>query len=216
MGALPCSTIRQPVGWKPGFITYKRIRMLHCSKVVIGRRGRSRALGGSLLIGLLSVLLLGCGITLSAGHTQTELFKKLTIEGDFVTGGQLQMVLDYAQPYAASIDVQCDLLTGAPAAPPKPAAGASGRKGTPTLVHIPAPVPTPGNRLSVVLVTSFGPNPNGSTVGKSTPVPGSISRKFKAPDGPGRYRLRCYTSADDNNRISETFSIQAGGATPTN
>jgi hypothetical protein len=178
---------------------YKRIRMPHSPKVAV-----------PLLSALIAVLLLGCGITLSQGHSQTEVFKSLTLTGSFVVGGELQLAFNYAQPYSTSLDVQCEVLTAAKAPPtPKPTADPSGRKITPTPVKIPAPEKTPANRVELVFTTSIGPNPNGSTADEATPVPGSFTHKFNAPKTSGRYKLRCFTPADDNNSISKTFSITA-------
>ncbi len=169
-------------------------------------------LGVSLVSALLGALLLGCGITLSEGSPQTELFKSLTIQEALVSGGQLQLDLTYEQPYTAPLEVQCDLLTLAKPTPtPKltPATVAPARKRTvtPTPVHIPAAQPTPRNRFAVILTENIGPNANGGIPGEVTPMPGSITRKFTSPPVPGRYRVRCYTPDDDNNQISKTFRV---------
>jgi hypothetical protein len=154
------------------------------------------------------VLFVGCGISLSAGHSQTELFKRLVVVGSFTPGSELRVGLNFEQPYSTGITVQCDLLTTAKATPtPKPTKDPLGTP-TPTPVRIPAPIPTPGNLMSTILVQSIGPNPAGRTADESTPVPGSLSRKFTAPDKPGRYRVRCYTPADRNNQIFRSFRIQ--------
>ena len=199
---------------KPAIITDKRISMTRRSKVVTPRRARTYALCAAGLA-LLSALLLGCGITLSEGSSQTELFKKLTVQGSFVPGGELQLNLNYEQPYVAQIRVQCDLLTLAKATPtpklnPTATPPDPERTVTPTPVHIPAVEPTPRNRFAVILLQPIGPNVNGGTADEATPVPGGITRKFTAPPEPGRYRVRCYTPDDENNEISRSFRVRAG------
>lgn len=177
-------------------------------KVIFSRRARACALSASGLFAAASFLLAGCGISFSEGHTQTELFKKLTVDGSFTPGGELRLALNYEQPYATELAVECDLLTTAKATPtPKPTKDRLGTP-TPTPVHVPAPIPTPGNRVSIILEESIGPNPSGTTAGESTPVPGSITRKFNAPNQPGRYTVRCYTPADRNNQVFKGIRIK--------
>jgi len=177
-------------------------------KVIFLRRARACALGVSVLFAALSFLLAGCGISFSEGDTQTELFKRLAVDGSFTPGAELRLGLNYEQPYSATLDVECDLLTTAKATPtPRPTKDRLGTP-TPTPVHVPAPIPTPGNRVSIIVVESIGPNPLGTTADESTPVPGTITRKFNAPDQPGRYMVRCYTPADRNNQIFKGIRIK--------
>jgi hypothetical protein len=185
--------------------------MIHCPTAAFSRRARVSAPGVLLL---LAMLFAGCGITLSQGHSQTEFFKRLVIVGPLVTGSELRIGLNYAQPYPVPLDVRCDLLNLAKATPtPKPTK-AAGPKPTATPVHVPAAEPTPRNRISIVLQESVGPNKEGTTADESTPVLGSLTSRFTAPDRPGRYAVRCYTPADDNNQISRSFSIEAAEPTP--
>ncbi len=156
----------------------------------------------------------GCGISLTEGSSETELFKRLVVVGPLVPGAELRMGLNYEQTYNADVEVQCDLLTSAEAKPtPEPTENPLGTP-TPTPVHVPAPVPTPGNRVLAILVENIGPNAEGTTADESTPVTGDITRRFTAPDEPGRYVVRCYTPADRNNQIRETIHIKEGRATP--
>ncbi len=179
------------------------------SNIVSSRQVRAYAIGVSLLFGLLGALLTGCGISLSEGHSQTEVFKRLVVVGPLKPGGELRLGLNYEQPYATTLEVQCDLLTTAKSTPtPKPTKDPSGRTPTPTPVRIAAPIPTPGNRISIILVESIGPNPSGTTADESTPVLGSISRRFTAPEQPGRYTVRCYTPADRNNQMFKAIRVE--------
>lgn len=68
-------------------------------------RGRS----GTLVIILLGLagLLAGCGIGFGAGPEGTELFARLSIEGERTTGSSLTLRLDYTQFYPAPIEVRC-------------------------------------------------------------------------------------------------------------
>jgi len=176
---------------------------------------RHRLIAWPLLGALLAVALVGCGISTSEGSSTTEVFKSLSLTGSFVPGGELTLKFDSAQPYNTSLDVQCDVLTQAKAKPtPTPTTGEP--KLTPTPPHIPAPEETPANRVAVVFTTSIGPNVNGSTADEATPVLGNFSHRFRAPDKPGNYKLRCFTPADDNNHIIKAFTIEPGVATASN
>jgi hypothetical protein len=69
-----------------------------------------RGSGAFLLILLgLAGLVTGCGIGFGAGTEGTELFARLTIEGERITESPLTLRLDYTQIYPASIDVRCFL-----------------------------------------------------------------------------------------------------------
>ena len=172
-------------------------------KVVFSRRVQARAISAALLFGLLT----GCGISLSAGDAQTEVFKKLDIIGPLTPGAALTIELSYEQPYSISLDLRCDLLSTAKATPtPEPTDDPRGTP-TPTPVRVPAPVSVPANRVSVILNDSIPPNPNGTTAGESTPVPGSIRHRFIAPFEHGRYVVHCYTPADRDNQIRKTIRI---------
>src|SRR3990172_8037742 len=80
----------------------------------LGRRARRGALGALLVSALLVVLVTACGITLSSGEEETEIFKRLTVEGNRRLGENLTMRLEYAQPYNTEIDVVCELLASNP------------------------------------------------------------------------------------------------------
>jgi hypothetical protein len=158
-----------------------------------------------------AVLLVACGITLSEGEAETEVFKDITIEGDFRPDGELEMIVSYEQPYTASLDVQCDLIaTIEPTAGPEPTANeGEPEDASPTLAPIPQVIATPKNRLFLILLTAIDPNPEGGIVGEATPTTGTFQRSFHAPEEPGRYTVRCHTPIDQNNSISETFEVSA-------
>lgn len=182
--------------------------MPRSSTVVYSPRTRACAPGGSFLFGVLCVLFVGCGISLSADHSQTEVFKKLDVVGPLTPGAALRLELNYEQPYSVSLDLRCDLLSTVKATPTaKPTKNPLGTP-TPTPVRIPARVSTPGNRVSVILNDSIPANPTGTTTDESTPVPGSITHRFNAPSHPGRYTVHCYTPADHNNQIFKTIRIK--------
>ncbi len=52
----------------------------------------------------------------------------------------------------------------------------------------------------------------GGPVGEATPEAGVVQRPFSLPDLPGRYRIECFTPADDDNDIERRFTV---GAAPT-
>lgn len=180
------------------------------------RSPASGALGALFVSGLLALVFVACGITLGRGEKETEIFKRLTITGDFTPGGELVLALEYAQPYPTAIDVDCDLLTterptATPRLTPTPTKE-RWRTPTPTPVLIPRPKPTPANKVLDILLETIGPNAEGGPADEATPVPGSFSRRFPAPERPGRYLVRCFTPADENNQIFESIRIAPGAA----
>ena len=147
-----------------------------------------------------ALIALGCGISLTAGEEGTEIFQDLQVTGDFVTGGALQLVLIYEQPYPADIAVECALL------------GADART---KRLATPTPTGTPdirqrfqANKITRLLYETISANPDGGPIDEATPIPGMIEYGFTAPSVPGTYRLVCYTPADSNNAIKRTFVIR--------
>lgn len=166
---------------------------------------------------MLAGLLVACGITLGEGDEETELFRRIVVEGDLIPGAELKLGVDYSQPYPVALDVVCELLTLEPLMPTPEGTETpeSRRPAPPTEVRIPALRPTPEEKVLDILITSIGPNAEGGPADEATPVLGSISRRFRAPTEPGRYSVECYTPADDNNQISKTIRIEPGPtATP--
>ncbi len=173
-----------------------------------GRRVQ-RHLAGALFASALALgLLTACGLSLHSGSSTTELFKSLTVGGDFRVGGKLSLTLRYAQPYPVTVDVACELriahVVGTPTPAPTP--------GTPPLVHIPAPVPTPASKVLDILAATLPINPNGGPANEVTPVLGTSERSFDAPQRPGNYLVKCYTPRDTNNAITKhiTITLPAG------
>ena len=156
----------------------------------------------------LSFLVVACGITLRAGEDETELFKRLTVTGDFQPFGTLTLRLEYAQVYSVDVRAVCDLLLENPdwTPTPKPTPGPTP---TPTPAVIPRVYPTPSTTVYEILAETLPFNPEGGTADEATPVPGVIERKFSMPGEPGHYIARCYTPQDVNNAISESFTIEA-------
>ena len=148
-------------------------------------------------------LLTACGITLSSGEDETELFKELTVEGEFRVGGTLSLTLSYAQPYPVTVDVACELLLvgfkGTPTPKPTP--------GTPPPAPIPNLEPTPVNKVLDILSQQLPNNAEGGPVDEATPLLGTVEHSFGAPERPGRYTVRCYTPRDENNAISKRITI---------
>ena len=171
-------------------------------------RPRRVQLAGALLVSSLSLLVIACGITLSAGDDETELFKRLTITGDIHHDSTLTLKLEYAQVYPVDVRAACDLLIVDPdwTPTPKPSPGPTP---TATEVVIPKVRPTPSNTLYEILAETLPANPEGGAVDEATPVPGAIERQFTAPGEPSQYIVRCYTPDDVNNAIAERFTIEA-------
>ena len=182
-----------------------------------GRRRRERVLGALFISGA-AALLIACGVTLGSTTPTSEFFRSLTITGDFSAGSQLTLEVQYAQSYPVAVDVVCDLLEpGRPTPTPSPAptsARGSARAATATPVRIPKPSTTPANRVFQIAAQNVGANEQVPTVIRDetlpevTPVTGSITRQFAAPEQPGRYVARCYTPADDNNQVRKTIRIR--------
>ena len=151
---------------------------------------------------------MACGITLSAGDDETELFKRLTITGDLLPNSTLTLRLEYARVYPVDVRAVCNLLLEDPdwTPTPKPSPGPTP---TATEVVIPKVRPTPSNTLYEILAETLPANPEGGAVDEATPVPGVIERQFTVPGEPGHYIVRCYTPLDENNAIAESFTIEA-------
>lgn len=161
---------------------------------------------GVLLASLVSLLFVaGCGLSWGSGKHQTELFRKLTVTGDFFPNATLKLRLEYEQPYNVDVRARCALLKQHPDW--TPTAKPKGATPTPTRVAIPRVHPTPSNTLYDILEETFPPNPNGGAADEVTPVPGVIERDFSVPEQPGGYSVRCYTPLDVNNSISTSFTI---------
>ena len=173
----------------------------------------SNGLPGALVaLCALAVLLVACGIRLHSAEHETELFKRLTVDGELVPGGRVTFHLAYEQPYSVNVTVSCVLVArGGQEMPPEPPVEVSTPDpgATPTPLAIPAPVPTPKHRVLDILSEVLDPNPGDAPPGEATPAPGTIDGAFRAPEAPGRYAVYCYTPADANNVITKEFSINA-------
>ena len=174
-----------------------------------GRIGLRASLG---LICTLSLVFWACGIEFGEAADDTEILKSVTFQGEIVSGEPLTIVLDYAQQYAANIEVICDLLSvkDIPTVTPPPTETVSPlsirRTPEPTLPRIPRVRPTPVNKVMKVLGTTLQPNEDGGPVGEATPVLGTIEQRFFAPE-PGDYVVWCYTPVDQNNAIFGELTI---------
>ncbi len=173
-----------------------------------GRRVQRYLLGALFASGLLVLILTACGISLGAGEEETEVFRNLTVEGDFRLGGSLRLILEFAQPYPVPVDIRCDLLAldREPTPTPETAAAPEGER-TPTPVTIPRVRPTPANKVLEILEDRLPPNPEGGPYGEATPVVDIITSSFTGPDRPGRYFVRCFTPADQNNAVFDEITI---------
>lgn len=182
-------------------------------------RGRAGLFGVAAVFALLAVIFAACGISFSAEPEETELFKRLSIDGDsapgdggFTPGAPLALLLEYEQPYTVPIQVRCDVLEVDP--PPTPDYTPTplivlGILVTPdpTIVNIPRIYPTPSNKVIDILIMDIPANPDGGVAGEATPVPGTIELRFFGPERPGRYIAKCFTPLDVNNVIFEEFTI---------
>ena len=92
-------------------------------------------------------------------------------------------MLDYEQPYAATIVVDCDLRDAA------------------------------GTKVQDLLLNALPENPEGSIVGAVTPISGTFEAEFAAPSTPGRYTIFCLTLEDPANTFQQEITIQPAGST---
>ena len=175
-------------------------------------RGRAGLFGVAAAFALVAAIFVACGISFSAEPEETELFKRLSIDGDFAPGGSLTLLLEYEQPYTVRIQVRCDVLEADP--PPTPDHTPTPLivlgiliTPEPTVVNIPRIRPTPFNKVIDVLVDDIPPNPDGGLAGEATPVSGTLKQRFVGPEQPGRYIAKCFTPLDVNNAIIEEFTI---------
>lgn len=180
------------------------------------RAATTRRRAGSLLsigLGLCAVVLVACGIGFSEEPQETEIFKSLTVDGVFLPGEPLTLVLEYEQPYTVAVAVQCDVLdadpdpTATPAVTATPFAGRPDITPPPTIVRIPRVRPTPVSKVLDILVQEIPANEDGGLAGEATPVPGEIEQRFFGPEEPGRYVAKCFTPLDVNNAITRSFTI---------
>lgn len=159
-----------------------------------GRRAGGHSLGALIASALLALVLIGCGITLGADEDESEIFSELTIEGDFTAGGLLTLTLEYEQPYPVDVAIVCDLL----AAEERTQA-----------IATPAEGETDADRVLRILSESLPANPVGGPVGEATPEAGTVQWSFFLPELPGRYRIACFTPADDRNQIGQRITVAA-------
>jgi hypothetical protein len=172
------------------------------------RRG---ALGVLLASMLLLTLLTACGITLGSGEEETEIFKRLTITGDRRLGENLNMRVEYEQPYNVEIDVTCELLEAHPRSTARPVTTPTPQgdpPATPTIPPIPRAEPTSEGWQRNLLGERIPPNENGGLADEVTPTTGELSIDFFAPELPGDYEIRCYTPESPENEITAEFTIQ--------
>lgn len=174
-------------------------------------RRRSNGLPGALIVlCAVAAVLVACGIRLHSAEHETELFKRLTVDGELVTGGHVTLQLAYNQPYSVNVTVSCVLVArGGQDLPPAPPVelNTPDPNAEPTPLGIPGPIPTPKHRVLDILSETIDPNPGGAPPDEATPEPGTIDGEFTAPAAPGRYAVYCYTPADPNNVITREFSI---------
>ena len=186
---------------------------------------RSGLSGFLLACCLLASVFAACGISYGSDSSETELFKSITVDGAFVTGGRMTIELTYEQPYPAALDVVCALVAREgqdhPAKPP--ATNTPNPDIEPTPPAIPPPPATPRHKVLDILEDTIPANTSvttepgtpeefvfkpGSNDNPLTPVPGTLNGEFTAPEEPGLYAVRCYTPADANNTMAKEFRIQ--------
>lgn len=136
-----------------------------------------------MIFALLLAFVLACGISLNAEEPESEIFQQIGVEGDLSAGSTLRLVLDYEQPYAVTIVVDCDLRD------------------------------EDGAKVLDLLRNTLPENPQGSTTGVATPVSGTFEAEFAAPSPPGRYTVFCLTPADPANTFQQEIVIGPASAT---
>jgi hypothetical protein len=174
-----------------------------------GRAG-GRALGLLFACALAVGLLTACGISVGSGEQGTEVFKRLTISGDFRLTGRLMGRLEYENPYTVELWVQCDLIDPTPGETPAPLVTATAEAppgATPTSAPVPRPSPTTEGFVAIMVVDRLPANPDGGLANRVTPVPGVLEFDIPPPTLPGEYRVRCYTPDDRNNQIAQRFTV---------
>lgn len=175
------------------------------------RRALRWLLGVFAVSGILALTGAACGIDYGTASEETEVFKKLTVTGDFTPGSLLTMTLDWEQPYPADVEIRCQVLfenaqpTATPEGSPVPP-GVAQRTPTPT-PRIPRERPTPKNWVQDIPGHTLQSNDEGGPVEEATPTSGTLERRFRAPGVPGRYFIRCYTPQDENNAIFQEFTL---------
>jgi cAMP phosphodiesterase len=60
-------------------------------------------------LAVVALLLAGCGISLGGGAS-SELFSKLTIQGEPVVGGEMTLEVTHEQRYPVAVDISCFLV----------------------------------------------------------------------------------------------------------
>lgn len=162
---------------------------------------------------MFAALTLACGIDYGSASDETELFKKLTVTGEFTPGSLLTMTLDWEQPYATEVEIRCQVLS----AKPPPTATPEGSRVPPAVAaltptatpRIPRVRPTPRSFIQDIPGDTLAANEQGGPARDVTPTSGTIERRFRAPAAPGGYFVRCYTPDDENNAIFEEFRLEA-------
>jgi hypothetical protein len=138
-------------------------------------------------------------VELSADQTTTEIFKGVSVTDaqggpGLVAGQELRVHVDYSQPYAHQIDVQCDLMN---------ASGAT-KVADLSVQALPA---NPIENIPTAIVKNYKD--------EVTPTTGTLELIAFAPADPGTYMVRCFTQEDDNNDIERTITIGAAPDQPT-
>ncbi len=159
--------------------------------------GRRRRIPyGALFLILVPVLVIACGVTLDAEDEASETFRDVTVTslspGPLVAGTELQLTVNYAQPYPAQLDIECDLLA---------ADGAKVRD-----LHVEAIPANSAANIPTEVDENFA--------AETTPLLGTFGPRFFAPEMPGTYIVHCFTQEDTNNEIERVIRIVAV-ATPS-
>jgi len=178
-----------------------------------GRRDQRRVLGALFVSSITGLFFIACGISLGSGASKTELFKRLTVEGDFHPGGPLGLRLEFERQYPVPVDVACDVLDPNKKRTPT-AVSTPGPAGTPTPAAIPRVRPTPSRKVFDIVLAQIPANAEGGPAGEATPVAGTLEQAFQAPAVPGTYVVRCYTPRDENNVISTRITISPATPVP--
>lgn len=195
------------------------IRAANAGKERHGRRAGDRLRGVLVASVALALLAAGCGISLRAEQSESEIFQELTVESEAAPGATLSLVLEYQQPYPVEIDVICSLLE-VPDEEQRERDRATAEAEAAQEAEATAELRVDEDEdddiekylVFRILEGTLPANSQGGPLEEATPIADTIQRTFAAPDVPGEYVVLCYTPEDEDNALGQMIVV---GPTPT-